>query len=337
MGVLGALLSAGSSLIGSIQGGKNIDKQIQAQQEENQKNREYNLMLANLQNQWNVEQWERENDYNDPSAQMSRLARAGLNPNLVYGNGATSLSAQSPTMTAGAPSSPVDMSALGQKPTIGQAAAAAIQNAATIAQAQKTISEAEKTEQETQGQKYTNEILKSDAAFRNAINGGTLKLQDMDILLRQSNIDLTDAQVSKTKQEVVNLQASLDNLRGELKRMSAQVSLMTQEELESAMRTETMRKTLQPTINKLVADAGLSYASAKRLVELLPFEVAGMDLTNQGLQIDLSGKETQNAILKISEKMSDLQTDTYEDLGFIGRVVQILVQGLSGVTPLLKK
>lgn len=31
--------------------------------------------------------WERNNQYNAPSAQMARLKMAGLNPNLVYGNG----------------------------------------------------------------------------------------------------------------------------------------------------------------------------------------------------------------------------------------------------------
>ena len=33
--------------------------------------------------------WHMQNAYNDPSAQMARLQAAGLNPNLVYGNGAT--------------------------------------------------------------------------------------------------------------------------------------------------------------------------------------------------------------------------------------------------------
>lgn len=32
--------------------------------------------------------WNRQNEYNDPSAQMQRLKAAGLNPHLVYGNGA---------------------------------------------------------------------------------------------------------------------------------------------------------------------------------------------------------------------------------------------------------
>lgn len=33
--------------------------------------------------------WNRTNEYNSPSQQMQRLREAGLNPNLIYGNGAT--------------------------------------------------------------------------------------------------------------------------------------------------------------------------------------------------------------------------------------------------------
>ncbi len=41
-------------------------------------------------NKWNLEQWHRQNAYNDPSQQMSRLKSAGLNPNLIYGTGGSS-------------------------------------------------------------------------------------------------------------------------------------------------------------------------------------------------------------------------------------------------------
>lgn len=58
-----------------------------------------NKELAEMAYQQNVEQWGRENAYNHPSAQMARLAEAGLNPNLVYGNGsAVQTSARSPQM-----------------------------------------------------------------------------------------------------------------------------------------------------------------------------------------------------------------------------------------------
>lgn len=40
--------------------------------------------------------WNMQNAYNDPSAQMSRLQNAGLNPHLVYGNGADAQSQGAP-------------------------------------------------------------------------------------------------------------------------------------------------------------------------------------------------------------------------------------------------
>ncbi len=47
-------------------------------------------MLTNRQNRKNaLEDWNRQNAYNHPTQQMQRLKEAGLNPNLVYGGGAT--------------------------------------------------------------------------------------------------------------------------------------------------------------------------------------------------------------------------------------------------------
>lgn len=47
----------------------------------------YNYLLAAKQNDWNIEQWNRENAYNTPSAQRQRLLDAGLNPNLMLNGG----------------------------------------------------------------------------------------------------------------------------------------------------------------------------------------------------------------------------------------------------------
>lgn len=51
------------------------------------KTNQANKALAEYQHQKNLEMWHLGNEYNDPSNQMARLSRAGLNPNLVYGNG----------------------------------------------------------------------------------------------------------------------------------------------------------------------------------------------------------------------------------------------------------
>jgi hypothetical protein len=55
----------------------------------NAKTRKWNEKILGQQRQWATEDWNRVNAYNHPTQQMARLREAGLNPNLVYGNGAT--------------------------------------------------------------------------------------------------------------------------------------------------------------------------------------------------------------------------------------------------------
>lgn len=50
-------------------------------------NYQYSRELADQQNQMNIDMWERQNAYNTPVAQMQRFEVAGLNPNLIYGQG----------------------------------------------------------------------------------------------------------------------------------------------------------------------------------------------------------------------------------------------------------
>lgn len=42
--------------------------------------------MMKYQNDWSLEQWNRENEYNAPKNIMARYQEAGLNPNLIYGN-----------------------------------------------------------------------------------------------------------------------------------------------------------------------------------------------------------------------------------------------------------
>ena len=107
--MFGPLLAAGlfssmaGSAIGAAQNNNNIRRQLAFQKAENQKTREYNMMLARYQNQENLAQWNRQNQYNLPEKQMQRLRQAGLNPDLMYSNGTVGNSMSSPEMTSGLP------------------------------------------------------------------------------------------------------------------------------------------------------------------------------------------------------------------------------------------
>lgn len=68
--VAGAAINAGAGIIGNLIAGRQSRKNLE------------------MQNAFNVEMWNAQNAYDHPAAQMERLREAGLNPNLVYGNGA---------------------------------------------------------------------------------------------------------------------------------------------------------------------------------------------------------------------------------------------------------
>lgn len=63
-----------------------------------------NKDAAKERNNFAIEQWKRENAYNHPASQVARLKSAGLNPALMYENGASGLvSASSPDMAVPSP------------------------------------------------------------------------------------------------------------------------------------------------------------------------------------------------------------------------------------------
>lgn len=93
-GGLPSLISGGISLIGSAVGNKSGLKQQQLANEGN-------MRLAQYKYEKDLEQWNRENEYNSPKSQMQRYAEAGLNPNLIYGQGSSGNAASSaPTYDA---------------------------------------------------------------------------------------------------------------------------------------------------------------------------------------------------------------------------------------------
>lgn len=81
------LLGVGQAAAGLISTGLNAGMQHW----QNKQNRRFAESMFKWQNAESLANWNRQNEYNDPSAQMARLKKAGINPMMVYGNGATTL------------------------------------------------------------------------------------------------------------------------------------------------------------------------------------------------------------------------------------------------------
>lgn len=78
-------LTAGLAIGSAIAGlGQGIFNSLSSAHQ-NSKNKQFALEQQRLQNQFNLNMWNRQNAYNSPSSQVQRLMQAGLNPNLAYG------------------------------------------------------------------------------------------------------------------------------------------------------------------------------------------------------------------------------------------------------------
>lgn len=79
-GLIGTAIQTGAALYDSYQNRKtareNTDKNIAAAKSESE-----------LAYQRSMQQWDAQNQYNSPAAQMARFTKAGLNPHLIYGQG----------------------------------------------------------------------------------------------------------------------------------------------------------------------------------------------------------------------------------------------------------
>lgn len=309
------LIGAATSLFAGIRASKQQQKivaqQIQAQKEENAANRRYNLMLAEKQNRWNLEQWQRNNDYNTPSAVMSRLREAGVNPHMYYskGNAMGGVSSASPEMTAGAPSSPIDTSGLLQQRTYGDAIQKAMEQSLLAASVRKTNAEAGLVDQKRETEEYNTDIFESDAAFRNALNGSTLRLTDLDIELKGSQKNLTDGQIGMLRYESALLQKQMDKIDRENELMEEQIANLTEERRSIILKRVLDSELVEAQCKELAARTHLSYEQARDLAETRAARILNLNISSQKMQNEAYSVAWDT---KIKHLQLDMDSDMFE-------------------------
>lgn len=309
------LIGAATSLFAGIRASKQQQKivaqQIQAQKEENAANRRYNLMLAEKQNQWNLEQWQRNNDYNTPSAVMSRLREAGVNPHMYYskGNAMGGVSTASPEMTAGAPSSPIDTSGLLHQRTYGDAIQKAMEQSLLAASVRKTNAEAGLVDQKRETEEYNTDIFESDAAFRNALNSSTLRLTDMDIELKGSQKNLTDGQIGMLRYEAALLQKQMDKIDRENELMEEQIANLTEERRSIILKRVLDSQLVEAQCKELAAKTHLSYEEARDLAATRAARILNLNTSSQKMQNEAYSVAWDT---KIKHLQLDMDSDMFE-------------------------
>lgn len=98
--VAGAAIAGGASLLGNAIGALSNKGANQTNLEIARMNNEQQYKIFREQNAFNLDMWNKNNEYNLPENQVARLRAAGINPAAVFGNGSTTPASQIQSATA---------------------------------------------------------------------------------------------------------------------------------------------------------------------------------------------------------------------------------------------
>lgn len=146
-----------------------------------------NMFTAKGDRRHQLDMWKRNNAYNHPSEQMARLRKAGLNPNLMYGQGTVGNSPSPPKST---PTRPTEFNALG-----------------ALMQTQQT----KMMEVQTDNLRAQNDLLQNDKLIKvmeAMLKGNELKRDNIDTSSYQQMSDIAVLK-AEDEQRMKSIQASM--------------------------------------------------------------------------------------------------------------------------------
>lgn len=280
---------------------------------------EYNQEIARQQRQHEINLWEMNNEYNDPSNQIARLENAGLNPDLVYGNPAQNNLSGNSSAPAGS-----GLAIPAQAPKA---------DPYLLSQLQKIEADIYKTNMEGDNVDKQNQILDETGLAQALANLGVTKAQEQDYLAsvkqRHQLIDQSKKYVEQMDNNIKLIQEKVKEVQKnahllDLKAMSEQeltkiyqlqqFGLQLSNEQQQIINKYLPQK-LCSEIDKNVADAQESRASAKELSSRDAYNEANTLLTksNKAFVDNKNRTETEKRRgISIDNDIKEIQKK-YED------------------------
>lgn len=282
-------------LVGSFTSASDARSSLRAQNELLQKQQQFAHDEAALNRQFQVDMFNKTNQYNSPTAQVDRLVSAGLNPQLAYGGSMSEASspAGSQASSPGAPS--VD----GLSDLSLRAAEIARINAETSL----IKSQTKKSDADTEGQLTFNK-------YQEQLLTGQIETNSMTIKLGNSTLSLNDSQQKIFYKQLVKLDREAEVLNAQLDKIRSETSNLDADTYSKYVHTFLDTSLAKSQIQKMASECHLNYAQAKSVVLNA--------LTNSRLadsQIELNhvngiGIGIQNDILTLDFETSSSQTST---------------------------
>lgn len=341
LGAVGAGLGVGNFISGAI----NTNKAIKAQKEENEKNRQYNWRVMQYQNDQYLKNRDNERAYNDPSAVGARLENAGLNRDLVYGSGGSSLGITSQNTGVASPaySDPSQVGSLiSSRPQLAESVLAGLQ-AANI----KSVTE--KTETETDRMKGEITSLTLDNIRKAATTGSMIELDNMQVTLAKSTLNLNDAQLANLNQMLSNLKTTNDQLNADIDLKRAQISNMDSTTLLNQIsatlqgpRFDMEVKRFQQELKQSDASINLTNAEAKRILLTTLAEKLNIDADTmlkkanvRNLDVRTENEVYQQDVIKYEGQTLKFQLGQSQKWDSVERGAKIATESLHSIAHLI--
>lgn len=325
IGAVGALGAGAMSLVG---GHKSANTNLQGIRETNQANRE----LAEYSYEKNLEMWERQNEYNSPINQMARFKDAGLNPNLIYGNGSgnagnsnTSPSYQSPNLVAPAVNNDFGYSSAGAH------LASAFSE---VAQVRKTLAEEANIRQSTINQMTHNEVEKLQVVYQQYLNAKTKEEADAAFSVIQATLRNLDSSATASFASAQNSDANrftVDAMRPVLlEYQKAQIENVVSSTLNN-------KKLTNAQIKKISSDINVNVQNISNLIEskrLTNAQSVSVELENKIKEVllkngvDLHGDVTERMIHQLLQESPEGFEESVQFFGGLVSPISIITKFL---------
>lgn len=353
--MIGSLISGGLGLIGSIASNSaqrnNSKAQRKFDEEQNRINREWNAAQAEKANQWSIDQWHRNNEYNSPAAQRARMAAAGVNPDLMYGQSSGgSIASSSPSVTPTSPSQPTQSRSFEMLPTYGNVVSSITQMALAASQLKKTDADIKNVNADTSNKDVENSILSADALTRAAQNEQTLEFTKSQVYVNHSIGTLNHKQLEVLAAKIGNLDAQTNSLYESIATAQAQRANVNMDTLKKQAETFYMSKQFDLQVQKLVQDiresdsrVNLNYAQAKDILitqssRLLNLNMEGIlkRKTAVGMDIDNETKILQQIGVSIANDQAKFNFDSDKDFKSLERSTGIATKWIDSLSSAVK-
>lgn len=292
---VGAVADFATGVTGGLFSANQARKNRKAQARENRANREFNEKMMRLQQQFAVDNWNMENAYNTPSAQMARMKAAGVNPDLYFSDGLSNMGGSIASPTAASSSGSV-----GAMPTSFQGS-----DFLGAALAQATVKNLDAETRKTHAEAS---IFETDAKFEEALMSNKIRQDSLNISFSEFALkDLGPEQLRNLKASSEYLYKQSEEITQGIKESQSRIAnydedtkLKRIDAFFKGPHYEALINDLYASANQKNASASLSRQQCVQIATMLPYllsNISSETLVNHKTAVNLS----EDAMNKVKE------------------------------------